>query len=154
MSQPIHILYATMTGNAEYCAAAAEKAVRALGFVPQVHNVTDIVPAELARDRWLLICVSTYGEGDPPPDAESFFDRVKDLADGTLAGVGYALLALGDTNYDDFCGFGKKLDFELQRLGAHAFIDRIDADVDYDPGMVRWIDEICAVLQRESAATA
>lgn len=154
MSQPVQILFATMTGNAEYCAGAVEKAVRACGYTPQVHNVSDIIPAELARHPVLLVCASTYGEGDPPPEAEDFFDSLKRLDAGTLAGVRYALLALGDTTYDEFCGFGKKLDDELQRLGAEPFLDRVDADVDYDPALGIWIDKVCAALRSGAAQVA
>jgi len=151
MSQPVHILFATMTGNAEYCASAAEKALRALGYTPRVSNVSDVVPAELAHDPLLLICASTYGEGDPPPDGESFYDSLKDLDGDLMKNVRYAVLALGDTNYDDFCGFGKKLEDEFRRLGAQALLERADADVDYDPVMEAWINDICNVLRQESA---
>ncbi len=142
-----------MTGNAEYCAGVAAKAVRALGYTPKVDNVSDVIPAELAGDPLLLICASTYGEGDPPPDAESFYDSLRGLAAGTLADVRFALLALGDTNYDDFCGFGKKLEHELQRLGAQPLLGRMDADVDYDGTMTAWVDGVGAALRPAIAPT-
>ena len=152
MNPSVHILFATMTGSAEYCARAAEKAVRQLGYSVQTHNVSDVVPAELRHDPLLPLCASTYGEGEPPPDAESFFDSLRGLEAGTLAGVRYALLALGDTRYDDFCGFGKKLDQELQRLGAQLFLERVDADFDYDLPMTNWLEEVCVLLKSETAS--
>jgi sulfite reductase (NADPH) flavoprotein alpha-component len=155
MSQPVHILFATMTGNAEHCAGAVEKALRSLGCITQVQNVADIKPAELKRDPLLLFCVSTYGEGDPPPDAEDFFDGVKRLAPPTLRGARYAVLALGDTSYEEFCGFGRKLDVELQRLGARPILDRVETDVDYEDALGTWVNDVCAVVRRETApATA
>lgn len=154
MSLSIHILFATMTGNAGYCAKAAEKAVRALGYETRLNNVSDVVPAELARDPILLFCASTYGEGDPPPDAESFYDSLKDLEGELFRNTRFAILALGDTNYDDFCGFGKKLGHELQRLGARPLLDRADADSDYDSMMETWVNDLCAILRPQGAAAA
>ena len=60
---------------------------------------------------------STYGEGEPPDMAKGFWDWLKSESAPKLAHLRYSVLALGDTNYADFCQFGKNCD---ERLAAQA----------------------------------
>ena len=77
--------------------------------------------------------ISTWGEGDPPSEAEDFCN---DLYEGEgvpdLAHLDFAVCGLGDTGYDVFCGCGKDVDAALEKHGATRFIDRVDLDVDFD----------------------
>ncbi|MGV2904799.1 flavodoxin domain-containing protein, partial [Achromobacter sp. AGC25] len=76
---------------------------------------------------------STYGEGDPPDAAAAFAGQMQaaSVAPGTapaLAGLQYAVLALGDSEYTQFCGFGHRLDDWLHAQGATPLFDRVDVD--------------------------
>ena len=61
-------------------------------------------PAELPLYRQTLLLVSTTGEGELPDPGRSF---LKSLATTPLAGVRFAMLALGDSRYRNFCGGGE-----------------------------------------------
>ena len=108
MDKSILILFATMTGNAEYVAKAIGESARQRGYEPTLVNVCDFGFDLLAREARVLLVASTYGEGDPPPDAEDFQSWLERQQPPLLAGQRFAVYALGDTSYDQYCGFGKR----------------------------------------------
>ncbi|MFL9626378.1 flavodoxin [Aeromonas jandaei] len=77
--------------------------------------------------RFLLLVSATTGQGDIPPNLQPF---ATDLAERApwLKGLRYALVAMGDSSYDYFCGAGRRLDSQLQELGATAVVPRLELD--------------------------
>ncbi|MBW3804527.1 flavodoxin [Aeromonas jandaei] len=77
--------------------------------------------------RFLLLVSATTGQGDIPPNLQPF---ATDLAERApwLKGLRYALIAMGDSSYDHFCGAGRRLDSQLQELGATAVVPRLELD--------------------------
>ncbi|MVG13575.1 flavodoxin [Aeromonas jandaei] len=77
--------------------------------------------------RFLLLVSATTGQGDIPPNLQPF---ATDLAERApwLKGLRYALVAMGDSSYDYFCGAGRRLDSQLQELGATAVVPRVELD--------------------------
>ncbi len=73
---------------------------------------------------------STTGNGDAPENADAFWRHLKSrsLPKNHLEGTPFAVLALGDTNYDKFCHMGKSIDKRLHELGAVRVIDLHCAD--------------------------
>lgn len=152
MSHSILILFATMTGNAEYVAKAIADAARLRGYAPTLANVCDFATSDLAFTSRVLLVASTYGEGDPPPDAEDFQDWLRAQEAPLLAGKRFSVYALGDTSYDEYCGFGKRLDREFERLGAQRVADRSDNDLDYEAGLTSWLEAVFAGLEKTEPA--
>ncbi len=101
----------------------------------------------LAQERVALIVTSTWGEGDPPDNAVKFWEQLKAENDLKLASLNYSVLALGDTNYQHFCGFGKSLDSRLEALGAKRIFERVDCNVDFEDGAARWQSGVFAALK-------
>lgn len=145
---PLTILFATESGNAEALANQARKVAAKLGFAAKVVDMADFTPAQAAASENLLVVASTWGEGDPPQRAVDFYEAL--MADDAprFEKTRYAVLALGDRAYAQFCEIGRRIDERLAALGGARITDRIDCDVDFETPANGWID---ATLQRLNA---
>ncbi|MHA6641436.1 assimilatory sulfite reductase (NADPH) flavoprotein subunit [Mesorhizobium sp. A623] len=150
-SRTLTILYAGETGNSAGVAKALAEASRAQGGSPTVVDVVDYKPRKLKDEQDLLIVISTHGEGDAPLSAVGFFEFVEGRKAPRLEGVRFAVLALGDSTYEHYCGAGKRLDARLEELGAERLAERIDCDVDYDEPAVAWTRAALELLAPASA---
>ena len=144
---PLTILFGTESGNAEALAAQARKAATKLGFAPKVVDMADISMAQLAELENVLVIASTWGEGDPPQRAVDFQEAL--MADDAprLEKLRFAVLALGDRAYAQFCEVGRRFDDRFAALGATRVADRIDCDLDFEAPANAWIDSTLAVLK-------
>ncbi len=124
----VPVLYASQTGTAESLSRKLAKEARAKGFDSQAHDLGSLTLEALAQFKHALIIASTHGEGDPPDSALVFALQLEAAQAPKLAGLKYAVLALGDRTYAKFCGFGKLLDERFAELGATRLLDRIEAD--------------------------
>ncbi len=129
------VAFASQTGQAEELAWMTASGLSEAGVPARVALLGDLEPDELRSAGRVLIIASTTGEGDAP-DAMSWFARRHMTAPADLAGLSYALLALGDRTYADFCGFGRTLDQWLRRSGATPLFDRVEVD-NGDAGAIR-----------------
>ncbi|KAF0093932.1 MAG: sulfite reductase (NADPH) flavoprotein alpha-component [Puniceicoccaceae bacterium 5H] len=151
--QTLTILYGSQTGNAEGLAKQTRKAAEKAGYQAKSVEMAEYDPQQLADEQTVLIITSTYGEGDPPDNARSFYDFVLAEDAPKLDHLSFAVLALGDSNYADFCQTGKDFDARLEALGAHRIMDRVDCDVDYDEPYEAWLKEVLEQARDESAAS-
>jgi len=145
--QKLTVLFGTMTGNAEDLATLIQEKADEIGFETELKDLADYPAQELADESEVAIVISTWGEGDPPDEAEDFF---YDVIDKKVAGLGklkYAIVALGDSSYDDFCGCGRKLDESLSEQGATRVFDRVDLDIDFEEGFEAWLEGYGEYLQ-------
>jgi sulfite reductase (NADPH) flavoprotein alpha-component len=145
---PLSILYATESGNTEALAAAARKAAQKLGFAPRVLDMADTSPADLAKSaKNLVVLASTWGEGDPPQRAADFFTAL--MADNAprFEGIRFAVLALGDRAYVNFCATGRQIDERLHALGGERIASRIDCDLDYEAQAATWLNGTLETLK-------
>ena len=138
--QPLTILYATESGNAESLAGRARQAAARAGFAAKVLDMADVTPADLAGLRNLLVIASTWGEGDPPQRAASFMKALFANDAPRLPDLRFSVLALGDRAYVNFCETGRQIDARLADLGATPIAARIDCDLDFETPAKQWLD--------------
>lgn len=124
------VVFATQTGQAEAIAWQTARQLHADGTPARVISLNDLDAALLGASQRALFIVSTYGEGDAPDGASVFAERCMDTAAAppSLPALHYAVLALGDAQYTQFCGFGRALDAWLARTGATPLFERIEVD--------------------------
>ena len=139
MEKTIMILFGSETGNAEDLAYTIGDMTQSYGLSPQIRGMDDIDTDELADVRRLLICCSTWGDGDQPDNAQELFDAVSELSVGSLTGLSYGVLAIGDSAFDLFCESGKEWDMVLEQKGGNRAVERIDCDTDYDDYADEWM---------------
>jgi len=130
------VAYASQTGYAETLAAQTAESLRAGGLTVRVAELGQLDLARLSGYRRMLFVVSTYGEGDPPDSAAAFASQMQALPTRALTGAQTAVLALGDSEYARFCGFGHQLGDWLHAQGATPLFDLVEVDND-DPAALR-----------------
>ena len=154
--EPLLLLFGSQSGNAESLAKKLGKEAATRGFMPRVAGMEMVKPADLGREKNVMIITSTWGEGDMPDNAAGFWEGLNQNGSSpNLTGVRYSVLALGDMNYGDtFCLAGKRLDQRLTELGASRVHDRVDCDVDFDDPAKLWSTAVFSALKPVGGATA
>jgi sulfite reductase (NADPH) flavoprotein alpha-component len=143
---PLSILYATASGNAEQLAELAAGHFAARGWDASAANLAGYPAARLRGMPLALIIASTWGDGEPPPDAADFVAALRAPEPLGLAGLRYAVLALGSSMYPAFCACGREIDARLAVHGAQRLIPRVDADTKYLADFRRWLGDVTAAL--------
>ena len=146
------ILYGSQTGQAKAIAEEIHEFSEQHGLLSNLFclSLTE-KKFTLEKEALVVFVVSTTGEGDAPDTMCKFFRRLKKktLPGNHLENCRYALLALGDTNYTNFCNNGKALDKRLLQLGARQIYDTGYADdaVGLELVVEPWIEGLWPALR-------
>lgn len=150
-AQTLLLAHASQTGFALQLAERSAQALRSAGLDVHVQPLSVVDAASLGRYRRALFVVSTTGEGDPPDPALRFVREVM----GTQVPVphlAYAVLALGDASYAQYCGFGRQLDQWLRAQGATPLFDRVEVDNADDGALRHWQHHLARLSGSEEPA--
>lgn len=133
----ITIIYGTETGNSESLAQDARAKLTKLGHQAKVVDMEGMTVEQLKNAGTLLVITSTWGDGEPPTNAETLHQELKDSSED-LSEVSYAVFALGDEFYENFCQAGKDFDSFLERLKAQRLLPVVLSNGDHDDTFPEW----------------
>lgn len=133
----IWVVHASQTGFAMELADMTATSLRHGGVTVQRAGLEHLDAARLQDITRAVFVVSTTGEGDPPDPALGFVRQVMSQS-LSLAGLQYAVLALGDREYEQFCAFGHQLDDWLRRQHAQPLFDLVEVDNADDSALRHW----------------
>lgn len=137
-SPAVTLLWASQTGNAEALAERFAKRLRDAGITVELSAMADFPASKLASTHTLALISSTFGDGDPPDNGEGFWHSLS-TAETRLESLRFAVLALGDPSYEQFCNHGKQLDQRLLELGATRLLERVDCDTEFEALADAWL---------------
>ena len=128
MALELTILVGTMTGTAQLVAQELELAWDDGELQVETLLMDELDSSVFAREGIFLIVTSTYGQGDVPDNAKSFYEDLK-ARRPDLSRVRYGVFGLGDRTYAETFNFGgKRFDDILSELGAQRIGERVQHD--------------------------
>jgi sulfite reductase (NADPH) flavoprotein alpha-component len=149
----IDLLWASQTGQAETLAHTLAARLTAAGCSVRVWDMADYPVARLATRAQVLIVSSTFGDGDAPDNGTEFWQALRG-SDVPLVQLAFAVLALGDSSYAQFCQHGRQLEGRLLQLGASPLVERLDCDAsdgdDAQERLADWLEQLLEVLPRSA----
>jgi sulfite reductase (NADPH) flavoprotein alpha-component len=151
----VTILYGSQSGNSKKAANQTADALKAAGSEVVVADMSEYKPAQLKNEKLLLFVIATYGEGEPPAAAEELHKYIfSSRAPKLSADTQFAVLALGDKSYLQYCQTGKDFDQQLEKLGAKRLADRVDCDVDWHDDAESWIKTVVQKMPKPTNGVA
>lgn len=137
-SPRLTVLYGSETGNARRTADRFAKDAEAAGLSVALTSTGEYAVRDLKKERYLLVVISTHGDGEPPDDALDFVEALNGKKAPRLDQLHYGVLALGDSSYPEFCATGRLVDQRFSALGASRLVERGDCDVDIETVAGPW----------------
>jgi sulfite reductase (NADPH) flavoprotein alpha-component len=148
---PLLVLFGSQTGTAEKLAKQIAKESKIFGCNSRVMDAAEHAKIDWSKETNLLVVTSTYGDGDMPDNAQNFWEWLQADAAKALSHLSFSVLALGDTNYEQFCAAGKKIDARLEALGAKRIHPLADCDLDYEAKAKNWREGVLKIVGQASS---
>lgn len=142
----VHIYFASQSGTAATLAEQLAELLESTGINSDVAELNQCDIANIPAGQPLIILCATTGDGDIPDNGAEFLHNLQDSSDN-LSQLDFALLALGDSGFGNFCGAGRDINIELKRLGASAIIPRTDCDGPAEIFFNPWVEQLTLALK-------
>jgi MioC protein len=152
------ILVGTMTGNAQLVAQELELILDDGETRVQTRLMDGLDASALAGGGLVLVCTSTYGQGDVPDNAKQLYESLM-ATRPDLANLQYGVIALGDRTYaETFCNGGRRFDAILAELGAKRIGDILLHDASSgvlaEEAAAEWIGPWVARVREQAGVAA
>ena len=121
------VAYASQSGMALQLARCSAQQLQQAGFNVLLTELNQLSRQRLEQFQKALFIVSTYGEGEPPDNGRQFYQLAQQWQHN-LQQLEYAVLALGDRSYRQFCAFGHWLQHWLHSRNATALQPLLELD--------------------------
>lgn len=139
--------YGSDMGNAEDAAMTFAEAVEgAFDVRAGAIELNQVEPADLQSATHFIVVCSTWGEGEFPDNASLFWEAISAEGAERLDHLKFAVLALGDTGYEQFCNAGRLLDEQMESLGGIRLMERVDVDGVYVQAAEAWTNDLVKLL--------
>lgn len=152
-SSKVTVLSASQTGNAKRLADRLFERLIQLGLNVSRVSASDYKHKSISEERYLILVTSTQGDGEAPEEALVFYKFLFSKRAPNLPDLSFAVLALGDSSYPNFCKAGKDFDLRFEELGAKRLIERVDCDLDFEKDAENWISSTIRVLKENCTAS-
>jgi sulfite reductase (NADPH) flavoprotein alpha-component len=119
--------FASQSGFAEQLAWQTAGQLQAAGLPVNVQPLASVSEQDLLDSSNALFVVSTFGDGEAPDSARGFERKVLGRA-SSLQSLNYAVLGLGDRQYQHFCGFARRLHAWLGEHGGKTLFAPVEVD--------------------------
>jgi len=148
----LRVAYGSNLGTSEELAQQLADRARRAGFAVTVQTLDDLA-GDLPAEGLLAVVTSSYN--GKAPDNAARFDELG-IPAGALAGVRFAVLGNGNTQWATYQAFPKRVETSLAAAGATAIVPRGETDAagDFDGMAAAWLDRLWAALASEYGAAA
>ena len=143
--------FASQSGFAEQLAWQTAGQLQAAGLAVKVQPLGSVSRDDLSQSQNALFVVSTFGDGEAPDSARGFERSVLGQA-LSLKGLNYSVLALGDRQYEHFCGFARRLHFWLTNQGGTPLFAPVEVDSGDTLALQTWQQQLGQLTGHAPAA--
>ncbi|PVU97731.1 hypothetical protein BB561_000379 [Smittium simulii] len=168
MSHNLYIYYATESGNSQGIATEISREAKDRNYNVNLQDLNEFLNSKEVGHQLAIFIISTFGEGDPPTKYAGAFRKLnrkvrslkKSLESNELttsepleySNLRYAILGLGDTNYNNFCNASKTFKTIIDNLGAQQFYNPGYADdgIGIEEVVHPWIENLWKNLENAS----
>ncbi len=139
------LISGSVFGTATLTADEIEEQLTSAGHVVTRPENADIAMLTDEQQHILIVCTSSTGNGDVPDELVPLYTGL--LNDyPKIIHLAYAVVALGDSSYETYCGAGLSIDAALADLGAKQLAEplKIDALEESEPESVApdWVSGV------------
>jgi len=128
----VKIFFGSQTGTAEDFSRILAEEITSYDYEADVVDLEDYDRDQLKHEKFVIFCVSTYGDGEPTDNAKEFHDWLieEDKEPDLLKNVKFTVFGLGNKTYDHFNAVARLFDKRLEELGATRIYKRGEGDDD------------------------
>lgn len=122
----ICIISGSTLGTSEYVAEHLEDVLKTQGFSTALFHGADY--EDVIDEKLWLIVSSTHGAGEIPDNLRPLFEQISQ-SNIDLSDLRFAVIGIGNSDYDTFCYAAKHIEQILQEKSAVKLCDTLTIDV-------------------------